>query len=148
VSCEAIPEEIGGTTPPSTHEPVLVSALKVQPPAPVPEPKAAEPPVPPVVIKSILVPVKSAPMAQEKGTIRTEKSPPQDSRPDPSALPPLSFRDRGHTISVMSPVKRPDLSLLRRNAAGGSTPRGSEPTVNSAGLKPRYLLEENVSSGK
>ncbi|XP_034935459.1 tuberin [Chelonus insularis] len=34
----------------------------------------------------------------------------KDDRPDPSALPPFSFRDRGHTISVMSPVKPPRAS--------------------------------------
>ncbi|XP_059490501.1 tuberin isoform X2 [Neocloeon triangulifer] len=153
VSCEAIPEEMGGTTPPTAQ--TIVPLLKTQPPVQTIEPKPVEPlqPQPPAVVpstpqppvKATLAPMKSAPMVPEK---RTEKSPPQETRPDPSTLPPLSFRDRGHTISVMSPVKRPDLSLLRRNAAGGSTPRGSEPSMNSAGMKPSFVFLQLYQEGR
>ncbi|XP_065337125.1 tuberin [Cloeon dipterum] len=146
VSCEAIPEEMGGTSPPSTYpaEPVLkvVQAAQVIEAKPIeqvlpPQPQIMPQPTPQPVVKPALAPMKSAPMVPEK---RTEKSPPQDARPDPSTLPPLSFRDRGHTISVMSPVKRPDPNLLRRNAAGGSTPRGAEPVMNSAAMKPSFVF--------
>ncbi|KAH0546382.1 tuberin [Cotesia glomerata] len=42
----------------------------------------------------------------------------REERPDPSGLPPIAFRDRGHTISVMSPVR----DSIRR----GNSPRIKE----------------------
>jgi len=56
VSCEAIPEEIGGTTPPS-NPPVL------QPAAPAVDVKPVEPQAPPPAVKPALAPMKSAPIA-------------------------------------------------------------------------------------
>lgn len=59
----------------------------------------------------------------------------KDERPDPSMLPPLPlpFRDRGHTISVMSPVKksRAEWDNIRR----GNSPRVKDPP--KAGINPR-----------
>ncbi|XP_020281635.1 tuberin [Pseudomyrmex gracilis] len=50
----------------------------------------------------------------------------KDERPDPSTLPPLPipFRDRGHTISVMSPVKK---SREWDNMRRGNSPRVKDP---------------------
>lgn len=57
----------------------------------------------------------------------------KDEKSDPSTLPPLAFRDRGHTISVMSPVKgtRGDWDNIRR----GNSPRVKESPRN--GISPR-----------
>lgn len=59
----------------------------------------------------------------------------KDERPDPSTLPPLPlpFRDRGHTISVMSPVKksRAEWDNIRR----GNSPRVKDPP--KTGINPR-----------
>jgi tuberous sclerosis protein 2 len=55
-------------------------------------------------------------------------------RPDPSALPPLTFkRDRGHTISVMSPVRKPrtDWNSVRKE----NSPRGKD--APRSGINPR-----------
>lgn len=55
-------------------------------------------------------------------------------RPDPSALPPLAFkRDRGHTISVMSPVRKPriDWNSVRKD----SSPRSKD--APRSGISPR-----------
>lgn len=55
-------------------------------------------------------------------------------RPDPSALPPLAFkRDRGHTISVMSPVRKPriDWNFVHKD----SSPRGKD--APRSGINPR-----------
>lgn len=54
-----------------------------------------------------------------------------ESRLDPSALPPLAFkRDRGHTISVMSPVRKPQIDVIKNRS-----PRNKEPP--RSGVSPR-----------
>ncbi|EZA62622.1 Tuberin, partial [Ooceraea biroi] len=62
----------------------------------------------------------------------------KDERPDPSTLPPLpiSFRDRGHTISVMSPVKksRGEWDNMRR----GNSPRIKDPP--RTGINPSFVF--------
>ncbi|KAK2584988.1 hypothetical protein KPH14_008518 [Odynerus spinipes] len=62
----------------------------------------------------------------------------KDERPDPSALPPLPipFRDRGHTISVMSPVKksRSEWDTVRR----GNSPRIKESP--RTGINPSFVF--------
>ncbi|XP_032669228.1 tuberin [Odontomachus brunneus] len=62
----------------------------------------------------------------------------KDERPDPSTLPPLpiSFRDRGHTISVMSPVKksRGEWDNMRR----GNSPRVKDPP--RTGINPSFVF--------
>ncbi|KAJ8682291.1 hypothetical protein QAD02_018083 [Eretmocerus hayati] len=60
----------------------------------------------------------------------------RDDKADPSALPPLSFRDRGYTISVMSPAK------IRRN----NSPRLKDPPTqmilpnNRSGINPSFVF--------
>ncbi|KAM0730676.1 Tuberin [Formica fusca] len=64
----------------------------------------------------------------------------KDERPDPSMLPPLPitipFRDRGHTISVMSPVKksRGEWDNMRR----GNSPRVKDPP--RTGINPSFVF--------
>ncbi|XP_048507911.1 tuberin isoform X2 [Athalia rosae] len=60
----------------------------------------------------------------------------KDDRPDPSTLPPLTFRDRGHTISVMSPVKksRGEWDNIRR----GNSPRSKDPP--RTGINPSFVF--------
>ncbi|KYM81590.1 Tuberin [Atta colombica] len=62
----------------------------------------------------------------------------KDERPDPSTLPPLPlpiFRDRGHTISVMSPAKKSrDWDNIRR----GNSPRVKEPP--RTGINPSFVF--------
>lgn len=60
----------------------------------------------------------------------------KDDRPDPSNLPPLTFRDRGHTISVMSPVKksRGEWDNIRR----GNSPRSKDPP--RTGINPSFVF--------
>lgn len=60
----------------------------------------------------------------------------KDEKSDPSTLPPLAFRDRGHTISVMSPVKgtRGDWDNIRR----GNSPRVKESPRN--GISPSSVF--------
>ncbi|XP_015588565.1 tuberin [Cephus cinctus] len=60
----------------------------------------------------------------------------KDERPDPSNLPPFSFRDRGHTISVMSPVKKPhgEWNNIRR----GNSPRAKDPP--RTGINPSFVF--------
>lgn len=54
-------------------------------------------------------------------------------RQDPAALPPLSFkRDRGHTISVMSPVRKPKFDAEKRNAKNANSPRTKENNQRSS----------------
>ncbi|XP_067006155.2 tuberin isoform X2 [Anabrus simplex] len=58
-------------------------------------------------------------------------------RPDPSTLPPLTFkRDRGHTISVMSPVRkpRPDWSSIKRD----NSPRSKDSP--RSGISPSFVF--------
>ncbi|XP_025075261.1 tuberin [Pogonomyrmex barbatus] len=61
----------------------------------------------------------------------------KDERPDPSTLPPLPipFRDRGHTISVMSPVKK---SREWDNMRRGNSPRVKEPP--RTGINPSFVF--------
>lgn len=60
-----------------------------------------------------------------------ELQPEGESRLDPSALPPLAFkRDRGHTISVMSPVRKPQIDVIKNRS-----PRNKEPP--RSGVSPR-----------
>ncbi|XP_008551643.1 tuberin [Microplitis demolitor] len=54
----------------------------------------------------------------------------REERPDPSALPPIAFRDRGHTISVMSPVR----DSIRR----GTSPRVKE--IPRPGINPSSVF--------
>ncbi|XP_017881114.1 tuberin isoform X2 [Ceratina calcarata] len=62
----------------------------------------------------------------------------KDEKPDPSMLPPLPlhFRDRGHTISVMSPVKksRAEWDNIRR----GNSPRIKE--TSKTGVNPSFVF--------
>ncbi|CAL7948460.1 unnamed protein product [Xylocopa violacea] len=62
----------------------------------------------------------------------------KDDKPDPSMLPPLPlpFRDRGHTISVMSPVKKPrtEWDNIRR----GNSPRVKE--TPKTGINPSFVF--------
>ncbi|XP_039314149.1 tuberin isoform X1 [Solenopsis invicta] len=62
----------------------------------------------------------------------------KDERPDPSTLPPLPipFRDRGHTISVMSPVKK---SREWDNMRRGNSPRVKDPP--RTGINPRAEID-------
>ncbi|CAG2068695.1 unnamed protein product, partial [Timema podura] len=56
-------------------------------------------------------------------------------RPDPSALPPLAFkRGRGHTISVMSPIRKPP-RLDWSNASKENSPRNKD--TPRSGISPR-----------
>ena len=59
----------------------------------------------------------------------------KDDRPDPSTLPPIVFRDRGHTISVMSPVKQSrEWDSVRR----GNSPRVKDTT--RTGINPSFVF--------
>ncbi|KOC65846.1 Tuberin [Habropoda laboriosa] len=62
----------------------------------------------------------------------------KDEKPDPSMLPPLPlpFRDRGHTISVMSPVKksRGEWDNIRR----GNSPRVKD--TPKTGINPSFVF--------
>ncbi|KAK0095925.1 hypothetical protein PV326_007052 [Microctonus aethiopoides] len=60
----------------------------------------------------------------------------RDERPDPSSLPSFVFRDRGHTISVMSPVKqsRGEWDNIRR----GNSPRVKE--IPRTGINPSFVF--------
>ncbi|XP_026278513.1 tuberin isoform X1 [Frankliniella occidentalis] len=62
-------------------------------------------------------------------------------RQDPAALPPLAFkRDRGHTISVMSPVRKPRLDLdAKRNKSISSSPRSKE-TQQRSSVNPNLIF--------
>ncbi|KOX80745.1 Tuberin [Melipona quadrifasciata] len=61
----------------------------------------------------------------------------KDEKPDPSMLPPLPlpFRDRGHTISVMSPVKK---SREWDNIRRGNSPRVKETPKTS--INPSFVF--------
>ncbi|XP_011497969.1 PREDICTED: tuberin [Ceratosolen solmsi marchali] len=60
----------------------------------------------------------------------------REDKADPSSLPPLAFRDRGYTISVMSPAK------IRRN----NPPRMKDPPTqmnlpnNRSGINPSFVF--------
>nr|CAD7202056.1 unnamed protein product [Timema douglasi] len=59
-------------------------------------------------------------------------------RPDPSALPPLAFkRGRGHTISVMSPIRKPP-RLDWSNASKESSPRNKD--TPRSGISPSFIF--------
>ncbi|XP_077266415.1 TSC complex subunit tuberin isoform X2 [Temnothorax americanus] len=68
---------------------------------------------------------------------RTHIADKKDERPDPSTLPPLPipFRDRGHTISVMSPVKK---SREWDNMRRGNSPRIKDPP--RTGINPSFVF--------
>ncbi|XP_014260624.1 tuberin [Cimex lectularius] len=54
---------------------------------------------------------------------------------DPSGLPPLAFRDRGHTISVMSPVKKPtQWDLAPKSPKPKNTPH------HRSGVNPSFVF--------
>ncbi|XP_043279652.1 tuberin isoform X2 [Venturia canescens] len=59
----------------------------------------------------------------------------KDERPDPSNLPPIAFRDRGHTISVMSPVKQ---SREWDNVRRGNSPRVKD--TSRTGINPSFVF--------
>lgn len=66
---------------------------------------------------------------------------PKPSRPDtdPSGLPPLGFkRDRGHTISVMSPARKPERAWGEHPRPRSPKPR--EPTVVRSGVNPAFAF--------
>ncbi|XP_071440421.1 tuberin-like [Hetaerina americana] len=76
----------------------------------------------------------------------SSQQPAGGARPDPSSLPPLAFkRDRGHTISVMSPVRKPrvewDFSASR---VGGTSPRGGSGSMAKeaprTGINPSFVF--------
>nr|CAD7460498.1 unnamed protein product [Timema tahoe] len=59
-------------------------------------------------------------------------------RPDPSALPPLAFkRGRGHTISVMSPIRKPP-RLDWSNASKENSPRNKD--TPRSGISPSFIF--------
>ncbi|XP_076749493.1 TSC complex subunit tuberin isoform X3 [Xylocopa sonorina] len=62
----------------------------------------------------------------------------KDDKPDPSMLPPLPlpFRDRGHTISVMSPVKKSRAEW--DNIHRGNSPRVKE--TPKTGINPSFVF--------
>lgn len=64
-----------------------------------------------------------------------------DRRKDPATLPPLAFkRDRGHTISVMSPARKPKMEWeSSAKAKHNSIPRPKEPTIKS-GVNPSFVF--------
>lgn len=69
----------------------------------------------------------------DKGSVEKEDT----QRPDPSALPPLAFkRDRGHTISVMSPIRKPriDWSSVRKE----NSPRNRD--APRSGINPSFVF--------
>ncbi|PSN43169.1 hypothetical protein C0J52_09893 [Blattella germanica] len=73
------------------------------------------------------------PLTTEKGNMEKEET----QRPDPSALPPLAFkRDRGHTISVMSPVRKPriDWNSVRKD----NSPRNKD--TPRSGINPSFVF--------
>ncbi|KAG7209739.1 hypothetical protein KM043_011368 [Ampulex compressa] len=104
----------------------------------------AKPPQSPTQIYSRL---SSLDASQKQTSVSVESKPPigrnnlgdkKDERPDPSTLPPLPipFRDRGHTISVMSPVKksRGEWDNIRR----GNSPRVKDPP--RTGINPSFVF--------
>ncbi|XP_033337917.1 TSC complex subunit tuberin isoform X3 [Megalopta genalis] len=105
----------------------------------------AKPPQSPTQIYPRLSSLESG---QKQASVGSENKPPigrnhlgdkqKDERPDPSTLPPLPlpFRDRGHTISVMSPVKksRAEWDTIRR----GNSPRVKDPP--KAGINPSFVF--------
>ncbi|XP_076652775.1 TSC complex subunit tuberin isoform X1 [Halictus rubicundus] len=104
----------------------------------------AKPPQSPTQIYPRLSSLESG---QKQATVGSENKPPigrnhigdkKDERPDPSMLPPLPlpFRDRGHTISVMSPVKksRAEWDTIRK----GNSPRVKDPP--KAGINPSFVF--------
>uniref|UniRef100_A0AAU7B8N1 Tuberin n=1 Tax=Pyrrhocoris apterus TaxID=37000 RepID=A0AAU7B8N1_PYRAP len=68
------------------------------------------------------------------------KSPPSTSKDyDPSGLPPLGFkRDRGHTISVMSPARKPERSASYDPRPRSPKPREAIPT--RSGVNPAFAF--------
>ncbi|XP_012271509.1 tuberin isoform X2 [Orussus abietinus] len=105
---------------------------------------AAKPPQSPTQIYSRL----STGDPSQKQTSNVESKPPigrnllaektlqKDEKPDPASLPPLLFRDRGHTISVMSPVKksRSEWDNIRR----GTSPRVKD--LPRTGINPSFVF--------
>nr|CAD7441251.1 unnamed protein product [Timema bartmani] len=62
-------------------------------------------------------------------------------RPDPSALPPLAFkRGRGHTISVMSPIRKPP-RLDWSNASKENSPRNKD--TPRSGISPSIFSQQH-----
>jgi len=65
-------------------------------------------------------------------------------RPDPASLPKLQlgYRDRGHTISVMSPVRKPPRSdwEAKRNKPLTTSPRVKE--IPRPNVNPMYVLRK------
>ncbi|OXU24396.1 hypothetical protein TSAR_012885 [Trichomalopsis sarcophagae] len=60
----------------------------------------------------------------------------REDKADPSSLPPLSFRDRGHTISVMSPAK-----IRRTNSPRiKDSPSQMNLPNNRSGINPSYVF--------
>lgn len=53
-----------------------------------------------------------------------------------SSIPPIR-RDRGHTISVMSPVSKPKLETVRRNTTSGPRPAKDTP---KSGINPSFVF--------
>lgn len=124
VNCEAIPEEMG-TTPPTADTTIPAQHTLLLAPAQVDHRKMSAPAV-----------------IQDWHSVQADKSSSEDVRQDlegrldPSALPPLSFkRDRGHTISVMSPVRkpRPDWDVLK-----SKSPRAKE--APRSGVSPSFVF--------
>ncbi|XP_015113598.1 tuberin [Diachasma alloeum] len=61
----------------------------------------------------------------------------KEERPDPSSLPPFAFRDRGHTISVMSPVKQ---SREWENLRRGTNPPSRIKEAPRTGINPSFVF--------
>ncbi|XP_054271198.1 tuberin isoform X2 [Macrosteles quadrilineatus] len=81
-------------------------------------------------------PPLSPPATQMSPRLQPKQVKPQvegEMRPDPSALPPLAFkRDRGHTISVMSPIRK-DINIIKNRS-----PRTKEPP--RSGVSPSFVF--------
>ncbi|CAA9997539.1 unnamed protein product [Nesidiocoris tenuis] len=122
-NCEAIPEEVG-TTPPSDAVLLQPQAVELEP-------------------------------ARSQDYLAAPPEPPKeaDSRgpADPASLPPLAFkRDRGHTISVMSPARKPgggrgDWDHLAGAKSQGSSSSTVSSTSSSKKEAPRPTAGVNPS---
>ncbi|XP_066593113.1 tuberin [Prorops nasuta] len=157
VSCEAIPEEIFGmsTTPPSSETITdCPSGLKSQKSYPgttqvpstsaaaasniiAPSPTDVQTPGNFLKLQGRTAQVQSSALklpSLGKNYLIDKKN----EKPDASTLPPIPipFRDRGHTISVMSPVKKSRGEW--DNARRGNSPRLKDPP--RTGINPSFVF--------
>ncbi|XP_075230715.1 TSC complex subunit tuberin isoform X2 [Lycorma delicatula] len=85
-------------------------------------------------------PPLSPPPSQHSPRLQPKTMKDQDpSRPDPTSLPPLSFRrDRVYTISVMSPVMRKPRNEWESSVNKSRSPRAKEPP--RSGVNPSFVF--------